>query len=214
MNVSILINAHYPEKNITENEFLRLKSEWLIKNSNFDLIEEYLKKNEILNVNPKLSKHFIDHYLSESKLEKACSIFSMNSKPITNEYLSKFNIYCLINVGKIEEAQLILDLKKELGFKDEYFENKIDYLLGYTTEIDNSISQNQYLIFILRIRQIRILNLSQTIKLTKLFGNIYQQQICYLLLKKLRLQNLIRFQILKKRCIKRITQKTNYLKFT
>ena len=39
MNISVLINAHYPKKNITEKEFLRLKSEWLIKNSNFDLIE-------------------------------------------------------------------------------------------------------------------------------------------------------------------------------
>ncbi len=142
MNVSILINAHYPKKNITEKEFLRLKSDWLIKNSNFDLIEEYLKKNEILDDNPKLSKYFVDHYLSESKLEKACSIFSVNSKPITNEYLSKFNIYCLINAGKTEEAQLILDLKKELGFKDEYFEKKIDYLLGYRSKIHKSISQN------------------------------------------------------------------------
>ena len=149
MNVSILINAHYPKKNITEKEFLRLKSDWLIKNSNFDLIEEYIKKNEILNENPKLSKHFIDHYLSESKLEKACSIFSLNSKPITNEYLSKFNIYCLINAGKSEEAQLILDLKKELGFKDKYFEKKLDYLLGYTSKIDNSISQKSMFDFYL-----------------------------------------------------------------
>ena len=149
MNVSILINAHYPKKNITEKEFLRLKSDWLIKNSNFDLIEEYIKKNEILNENPKLSKHFIDHYLSESKLEKACSIFSLNSKPITNEYLSKFNIYCLINAGKSEEAQLILDLKKELGFKDKYFEKKLDYLLGYTSNIDHSISQKSMFDFYL-----------------------------------------------------------------
>ena len=149
MNVSILINAHYPKKNITEKEFLRLKSDWLIKNSNFDLIEEYLKKNEILDDNPKLSKYFVDHYLSESKLEKACSIFSVNSKPITNEYLSKFNIYCLINAGKTEEAQLILDLKKELGFKDKYFEKKLDYLLGYTSKIDNSISQKSMFDFYL-----------------------------------------------------------------
>ena len=137
------------KKNITEEEFLKLKSDWLIKNSNFDLIEQYIKKNEILDDNPKLSKYFIDHYLSESKLEKACSIFSMNSKPITNDYLSKFNIYCLINSGKIEEAQLILDLKKELGFKDEYFEKKIDYLLGYTSKIDNSISQKSIFDFYL-----------------------------------------------------------------
>ncbi len=149
MNISILINAHYPKKNITEKEFLELKSNWLIKNSNFDLIEEYLKKNEMLNDNPKLSKYFVDHYLSESKLKKACSIFSANSKPITNVYLSKFNIYCLISAGKTEEAQLILDLKKELGFKDEYFEKKIDYLLGYTLKIDTSISQKSIFDFYL-----------------------------------------------------------------
>ena len=30
-------------------------------------------------------------------------------------------LYCLINEGKNEEAQLIFDLKKELGFKDRIF---------------------------------------------------------------------------------------------
>ena len=83
------------------------------------------------NDDPKLSKFFIDHYISEFKLEKACDIFSGNSKPITDEYLSKFNLYCLINDGKTEEALLKLDLKKELGFKEKYFENKINYLRLY-----------------------------------------------------------------------------------
>ena len=141
MNISVLINAHYPKKNISEKEFLKLKSEWLIKNSNFDLIEEYLNKNKILNDSPKLSRHFIDYYLSEFNLEKACDIFSENSKPITDEYLSKLNIYCLIKEGKTEEALLILDLKRELGFKDKYFEKKIEYLIGYTSKIDDSISE-------------------------------------------------------------------------
>ncbi len=141
MKISILTNAHYPKKNITEKEFLKLKSDWLIKNSNFDLIKEYLDKNSLLNDNPKLSKHFIDYYISEFRLKKACDIFSKNSEPITDKYLSKFNLYCLINAGKTEEALLILDLKKELGFKDRYFEKKIDYLLGYTSKIDDSISE-------------------------------------------------------------------------
>ena len=141
MNISVLINAHYPKKNISEKEFLKLKSEWLIKNSNFDLIEEYLNKNKILNESPKLSRHFIDYYLSEFNLEKACDIFLENSKPITDEYLSKLNIYCLIKEGKTEEALLILDLKRELGFKDKYFEKKIEYLIGYTSKIDDSISE-------------------------------------------------------------------------
>jgi len=141
MNISVLINAHYPKKNISEKEFLKLKSDWLIKNSNFNLIEEYLNKNKVLNDNPSLSRYFIDYYLSESNLEKACDIFSENTKPITDEYLSKLNVYCLINEGKTEEALLILDLKRESGFKDKYFEKKIEYLLGYTSKVDDSISE-------------------------------------------------------------------------
>ena len=71
-----------------------------------------------------LTKFLVDEYLSQAKVEKACEIFSKNSKPIDDEYLSKFNIYCLIIIGKKDQAQLILDLKKELGFEDKYFENK------------------------------------------------------------------------------------------
>ncbi len=147
MNISILINAYYPQKNITEKEFLKLKSDWLIKNSDFNLIEEYLIKNQIIDENPKLSRFLIDWYLSDSNLEKACEIFSKNIKPITDKYLTKFNIYCLIVNGKTDQAQLNLDLKKELGFKDKYFENKINYLLGYTSKIDNQISEKSILDF-------------------------------------------------------------------
>ena len=41
MNISILINAHYPNKNITEKEFLQLKSDWLVKNSIAFLIYQH-----------------------------------------------------------------------------------------------------------------------------------------------------------------------------
>ena len=116
MNIVLLTNAHYPKKNISEKDFLKIKSDWLIKHNNLELIEEYLIKNDILNLHPKLSKYLVDKYLSESKLDKACKIFLNNSEPIKNNYLSKFNIYCLINSGKKDEAQLIFDLKKELGF--------------------------------------------------------------------------------------------------
>ena len=43
---------------------------------------------------------------------------------IQDDYLSKFNIYCLINNNKKEEAQLLLDLKKELGFEEKFYEKK------------------------------------------------------------------------------------------
>ena len=147
MNIVLLTNSYYPRINILEDEFLKIKSDWLIKNKNKDLIEEYLIKNQILNLHPELSRYLVDHYLSESNIEKACELFSKNSEVINNEYLSKFNLYCLINEGNIEEAQLIFDLKKELGFQDEYFEKKLNYLFGFTDKSDLAISESSILDF-------------------------------------------------------------------
>ncbi len=147
MHISLLTNAYTPTQNITEQEFMSFKSNWLIKDSNLDLIEEYLIKNQIINLHPNLTRYLVDSYLSESNIKKSCEIFSKNSEPIKDEYLSKFNLYCLINYGKNEEAQLILDLKKELGFEDNYYENKINYLFGYLDEVDKEISINSILDF-------------------------------------------------------------------
>ena len=147
MNILLLTNAYYPNQNITDQEFLKFKSDWLIKNSNFELIEKYLIKNQIVNLHPELARYLIDRYLSQSNVKKSCEIFSKINEPIENEYLFKFNLYCLVNYGKNEEAQLILDLKKELGFEDQYFENKINYLFGYIEEVDQEISEKSILDF-------------------------------------------------------------------
>ena len=147
MNISMLTNAYHPEKNISENEFLNFKSDWLIKRSDFDIIEEYLLKDQIINIHPKLTKFIVDQYLSMSKIQKACDIFLDNLEPIKDEYLTKFNIYCLIKNNRNEDAQLILDLKKELGFKDKYFEKKISSLLGYDTLVDETVSEKTILDF-------------------------------------------------------------------
>ncbi len=147
LDILLLTNSYYPKVNITKEQFLELKSNWLIKNSNLQLIEDYLLKNQIINENSKLTKHLVNDYLSRSKTEKACNIFSKIKKPIEDEYLSKFNIYCLIYNNKREEAQLILDLKKELGFKDSFFEKKINYLIGYESKPDLTISDNTILEF-------------------------------------------------------------------
>ena len=147
LNISLLTNAYLPNQNITDDEFLKFKTNWLIKNSNLELIEEYLIKNQITNLHPELMRYMVDRYLSQSDVKKSCEIFSKIKEPLQDEYLSKFNLYCLINYGKNEEAQLILDLKKELGFKDEYYENKINYLFGYIDEANKDISENSILDF-------------------------------------------------------------------
>ena len=147
LNITLLTNAYYPDQNITDEEFIKFKTKWLIKNSDLELIEEYLVKNQNINQHPELMRYMVDKYLSRSDVKKSCEIFSKIKEPIVNEYLSKFNLYCLINYGKNEEAQLILDLKKELGFKDEYFENKVNYLFGYIDEANKEISENSILDF-------------------------------------------------------------------
>jgi len=147
LNISLLTNAYYPNQNITDEEFLEFKSNWLIKNSNLELIEEYLIKNQVTNLHPEVMRFMVDEYLSQSNIKKSCEIFSKIKEPLEDEYLSKFNLYCLINYGKNEEAQLILDLKKELGFKDDYFENKINYLFGYIDEPNKEVSEKSILNF-------------------------------------------------------------------
>ena len=147
LNISLLTNAHFPKENITEEEFLKLKSDWLIKNNNLDLIEEYLVKNQLINLHTELTRFLIDQHLSNYDVVKACKIFSENIKPIEDDYLSKFNIFCLINQGKVEEAQLIFDLKLELGFKDKYFEKKLIQLFGLSNEIDLTVSEKNILDF-------------------------------------------------------------------
>ena len=148
MDILLLTNAYYPKQNITEEQFLEIKSNWLIKKSNYELIENYLLTNQIINENSKLTKYLVDYYLSESNVKKACEIFSEIKDSIEDVYLSKFNIYCLIHNNKKEEAQLLIDLKKELNdFNDKFFEKKINYLMGYTNEPDTEISENTILNF-------------------------------------------------------------------
>jgi hypothetical protein len=147
LDILLLTNAHYPEVNISKEQFLEIKSKWLVKNSNFDLIEKYLLNNQIINEHPKLTKHLVDHYLSQSDVKKACEIFSEIREPIQDLYLSKFNIYCLINNNKRDEAQLLIDLQLELGVSDKFFNKKIDYLMGYNTEPAIEVSEKTILDF-------------------------------------------------------------------
>ena len=147
LDILLVTNAYYPKLNITKEQFMKIKSDWLIKNSNLKLIEDYLLKNQIINESPRLTRYLVDHYLAKSDINKSCEIFSKIQSSIEDEYLSKFNIYCLINNKKEEEAQLLIDLKKELGFKDKFYESKINYLLGFDKEPETSISEKTILDF-------------------------------------------------------------------
>ena len=147
LNISLLTNSYFPQKNITNEEFFKLKSDWLIKNGDLKMMQDYLIKNQNINENIRLTKFLVDEYLSMSELEKSCDVFSKINEIINDDYLAKFNIYCLINNNEREVAQLQFDLKKELGFEDNFFEKKFNYLMEYDVTVDQEISEKSILDF-------------------------------------------------------------------
>ena len=147
LNLALLTNSYFPQKNINNEQFLKIKSDWLLKQHNLNLIETYLEKNKNLDNQSNLIKYYVDYYLSRSDLGKACKIFDTINNLINDNYISKFKIYCLLNLNKKEEAQLHFDLLKEIGFEDKFFEKKFNYLMGYDTNINVEISEESLLAF-------------------------------------------------------------------
>ena len=147
LNLALLTNSYFPQKNINNEQFLKIKSDWLIKQQNFNLIETYLEKNKNLDNRSNLIKYYVDYYLSRADLGKACEIFDTINNLTNDNYISRFKIYCLLNLNKKEEAQLHFDLLKEIGFEDKFFEKKFNYLMGYDTNINVEISEESLLDF-------------------------------------------------------------------
>ncbi len=145
LEIALLTNSYSPKKNISLEDFFLFKTNYLIRNKDLNLIRKYLLKNKKIPHNSALYKYFIDQYLIKSDLENACSLFK--EIEIDDDYLSRFKIYCLINEKKIDEAQLIYDLKKELGLKNNFFEKKFNILVGYEENNDNEISDENILDF-------------------------------------------------------------------
>ena len=138
LEIALLTNSYPPKKNISAEEFFQFKTNYLIQNQDLDLIRKYLIKNKKIPNKSFLIKFFVDQYLVKSDLENACSLFKKIE--VDSDYLSKLKIYCLINEKKLEEAQLIYDLKKELGLRDDFFEKKFNILLGFEENVDNEVS--------------------------------------------------------------------------
>ena len=146
-NKVILTNAFPPKKNFSEEEFLNIKINWLIKNGNLELIKNFIIANNQKEISPKLLKFYLDQYLSVADIENVCNLFSFLKNSSYNDYIIKYKIYCLINDEKKEIAQLEFDLLKESGFKDKFFEKKFNFLMGYEKKDETKISSKNLLEF-------------------------------------------------------------------
>ena len=145
----LFTNAYTPKKNLTHEEFLKIKIDWLIKNKRFENLETLLKSNPEVGEKSKAIKFLVNEYLSSADIKSACEKINFLSKDTSNKYLDKFKIYCFINNDRNEEAQLLLDLLKENGFKDAFYEDKINYLLGLKDTTIQKISDDNLLNFYL-----------------------------------------------------------------
>ena len=145
----LFTNAYSPKINLNSEEFLKIKINWLIEKNRIQDLEVLLKKNPEVGQSSKAIKFLIDEYLSSADIKSACEKVNFIDRELQNSYLEKFTIYCLIHNDRKDEAQLIFDLLKERGFKDKFFEDKINFLLGTTDRTEQKILDNNLFNFYL-----------------------------------------------------------------
>ena len=145
----LFTNSYSPQKNLSSEEFLKIKINWLIKRKRIEDLETLLKVSPKVGENSKAVKFLINEYLSSANIKSACEKINFVDRKVENTYLEKFTIYCLINDDRKEEAQLIFELLKEKGFKEKFFEDKVNFLLGISKVTTQKISDNNLLNFYL-----------------------------------------------------------------
>ena len=141
--------AKLPAQNMTNEEFINYKFNWLIKNKKDDLIASFLNRNNKFPNKKKVIKYLVDENIAKANLEEACQNITLISKDVKDSYLDQFKIICLIKEDKKDEAQLILDLLREQKLSNKFFNKKIDYLLGISEKLDDKIDDTNLLNFYL-----------------------------------------------------------------
>ena len=146
---TIFTYSYDPKSNLSQEDFLKLKINWLVKNNKIKLIEQFLNVNPEFSGKSKLIKYLVDHYIESGNISTSCENSEHINKEIKDNYLDKFRIYCLILNKKKEQAQLNFDLLREEGRSDKFFDGKILFLLGINEKPDNKISEKNLLYFYL-----------------------------------------------------------------
>jgi hypothetical protein len=145
----ILFSFSYPPQDMTEKEFVNLKINWLIKNDKINLIENFLKQNEEFDGKSKAVQYLVDKSISSANIKKGCEKIKFIDANIKDAYLEKFKIYCLIFNEKKPEAQLLLDLLREQKQSSNFYDDKINFLLGVTDKTNDKINEKNLLNFYL-----------------------------------------------------------------
>ena len=146
---AILLSFSYPPQGMNEREFVDLKINWLIKNDRAKLIESFLKQNEEFDSKSKAVQYLVDKNIASANIKEGCEKIKFIDAKIKDPYLEKFKIYCLIFDKKNSEAQLLLDLLREQKQSSEFYDDKINFILGVTDKTSNKINEKNLLNFYL-----------------------------------------------------------------
>ncbi len=146
---AILFSFSYPPQGMTEKEFVNLKINWLIKHDRVDLIESFLKQNDQFDNKSKAIQYLVDKNIASANIKEGCEKIGFIDAKIKDSYLEKFKIYCLVFNDKKPEAQLLLDLLREQKQSNEFYDDKINFLLGVTDKTSKKINEKNLLNFYL-----------------------------------------------------------------
>ena len=84
-----------------------------------------------------------------ANIKEGCNKIDFLDKNIKDSYLDKFKIYCLVFNKKKNEAQLQFDILREENKSDNFFDDKISFLLGVTSKTTKKIKDDNLLNFYL-----------------------------------------------------------------
>ena len=145
---TLLTISHTP-KNISEDEFLNLKVNWMIEKNKDDKLFLFIEKNRNFFNSDKAIRYLVDRNISKADLKSGCEKVFLLSKDIKNSYLEKFKIYCLVFNNKKDQAQLLYDILKEEKQSDNFFDDKIQFLLGLKDNTGEKVRDDNLLNFYL-----------------------------------------------------------------
>ena len=145
----LLTNAYSPKSNLSNEEFLEIKIKWLISKNQKEYLEKLLLTNPAVGKKTKAVRFLVDDNLAVANISSACDKVKLLNKDAKDFYLEKFNIVCLINQNRKDEASLYFDMLIERGLKDKFFEDKINFLLGITSKTTQKINDKNLLYFYL-----------------------------------------------------------------
>ena len=164
---TIMTYSYSSSTNMTEEEFLELKIRWLIQNNKDFLLEELLSRNKDFGGKKKIIQYLVDKSIAKANLNEACKKTNFISKEIIDSYLEKFKIYCLIFNDKKTNAQLLFEILNEQGLSDNFFNSKINFLLGIKDKADTKIKDDNLLNFYLSSITVPDFNYEPTDKTNK-----------------------------------------------